>query len=65
MKYWFIIGTGVSVLLIETWYFGWNVSPQSKGEEVCDFIAKVIILVGIVKYFINEIAEAVKQKLKD
>ncbi|HMM20609.1 MAG TPA: hypothetical protein PKA10_07700 [Selenomonadales bacterium] len=30
----------------ETWYFGWNLKPQSPEEMVCDYIARGLMLIG-------------------
>jgi hypothetical protein len=35
----------------ETWYFGWNWTPQSPGEVICDALSLLLTLVGLVKSF--------------
>ncbi len=32
---------------IETWYFGWNLKPQSPAEMMCDYIANVAMVSGM------------------
>jgi hypothetical protein len=34
--------------LLETGYFGWNALPQSPAEVICDGIAALIVVVGLV-----------------
>lgn len=41
---WILVGYVFNIL--ETWYFGWNMKPQSVAEKFCDNVAVGIILVG-------------------
>jgi len=50
-----IFSTGSALLvggfvfnIAETWYFGWNLRPQSIAEMVCDYISTGTLLVGII-----------------
>jgi hypothetical protein len=31
---------------LETWYFGWNIKPQSNGEMICDYISGFLMILG-------------------
>ena len=31
---------------LETWYFGWNLRPQSISEMICDYIGGFLMLLG-------------------
>lgn len=42
---WFI-GLGVVVWFVETWWFGWNLTAQSRAEFVWDMIAVGLIGLG-------------------
>lgn len=30
----------------ETWYFGWNLRPQSVSEMICDYIGGFLMILG-------------------
>lgn len=32
---------------IETWFFGWNLYPKTIAEGICDTIALLLCLIGI------------------
>lgn len=42
----FLVMAGFVFNFLETWYFGWNLRPQSSGEMVCDYIANGSMLIG-------------------
>jgi hypothetical protein len=46
-----IIWIGMIFWLIETWHFGWNITPINNYELTCDFISTIIIIVGLRVYF--------------
>jgi len=37
---------GIVFGFAETWYYGWNFTPQSITELVCDLIASALIISG-------------------
>ena len=43
-RIWFIAGF---FGLVETAYFGWNLTPQSEAELICDGITFVILALGL------------------
>lgn len=48
----FLIGVAIFFLglmfnFAETWYYGWNLKPQSPGEMVCDYIAYAAVMAGL------------------
>lgn len=44
----FLVVIGFVFNFLETWYFGWNLKPQSPAEMVCDYIAAFVMLIGII-----------------
>lgn len=46
-KYVFLILAGFIIKVIETWYFGWNMEPQSVGEAFWDMTTTVMIVWGL------------------
>lgn len=43
----FFLMVGGSIFsIIETWYFGWNLIPQSTAEVICDMICFFSIMLG-------------------
>lgn len=38
---------GILFNFIETWYFGWNLKPSCPAEAVCDYIAGVAMVSGM------------------
>lgn len=47
---WFI-RVGVVVWFVETWYFGWNLTAQSRAEVVWDYIVAALMLIGFLLAF--------------
>ena len=43
-----LIWLGIAFNLVETWYFGWNVTPKSTAELICDAVSVAIVLTGLV-----------------
>lgn len=43
-----LVVTGVILWIGETWYFGWNIQPQSPAEMFLDMVAWGMILIGLV-----------------
>lgn len=41
-----IMGSFLLFNLLETWFFGWHLYPQSIAEVICDFISGIGILYG-------------------
>jgi hypothetical protein len=37
---------GLIISIIETKYFGWNLTPQSTAETICDMICFFFIMLG-------------------
>lgn len=33
--------------LLETWHFGWNVTPSGPNEIICDYISKFGFFIGV------------------
>ncbi len=51
MKYTYLKGyvlmvLGIVLSIIETWYFGWNMTPQSISEQYCDTFCGLLVLIG-------------------
>ena len=46
---WRIFLLGAFFGLIETAYFGWNLTPQSSAEVICDGITAVIVSLALIK----------------
>lgn len=42
-----IFWAGFIFNLLETWYFGWNLKPQSPHEMMCDYLSAGLILAGL------------------
>ncbi len=41
-----LILVGLGFNIAETWYFGWNLRPQSPEEMICDYVSISSILIG-------------------
>lgn len=48
--------------LAETAFFGWNKTPQSSAERVCDYLALIILVIG---WVIQVLASTRRQNKKD
>ncbi len=48
---WLLILAAIIWMIIETWYFGWNLKPLSKEERVCDCIYSFLFIYGILLVF--------------
>lgn len=44
---WIHIFVSVIFNFAETWYFGWNLAPQSPAEMVCDYISILLFFMGL------------------
>lgn len=41
--------------IAETWYFGWNMKPQTGQEALCDAIVVVLFVWGIVGGWLKDV----------
>lgn len=51
--HWFAIGvimffSGLVFNFTETWWFGWNLKPQSTAELICDYISFTVLAIGVI-----------------
>lgn len=44
---------GLSFGIAETWHFGWNWTPQSASEAICDGITSIIMTLSVVVAFLE------------
>ena len=42
-----IFWAGFIFNLLETWYFGWNLKPQSPQEMMCDYLSAGLMVAGL------------------
>jgi hypothetical protein len=45
-----MLAGGILAQYIETWYFGWNIEPQSAIENALDIISETIWIGGLVVF---------------
>jgi vacuolar-type H+-ATPase subunit I/STV1 len=45
---WILLFIGFLFNVLETWYFGWNLKPQSVPEAYCDGLSDLILFLGLV-----------------
>ena len=38
---------GLLLWVAETWYFGWNLTPQSRAEVIMDVLSSAMVLGGL------------------
>jgi len=45
------IGGSLIFNILETWYFGWNMTAQSTAERYCDTISSLGVAIGLFLVF--------------
>jgi len=40
--------TGVTLNILETWYFGWNLKPATLAEGYADLFTSLVIILGLI-----------------
>lgn len=59
----FFIG-GVIFWIMQNIYFGWNATPQSGAERICDFISSISIAYGLLFGIAQDVSIAVLKRSK-
>ena len=45
---WSMLLLGLVANFCETWYFGWNITPESAQELAADIVCAIICVVGVI-----------------
>ena len=53
LKGFLLMVLGIVLCIIETWYFGWNMTPQSMSEQYCDIFCGSLVLSGFLMLFFS------------
>ena len=53
-KGWILVICGLVFGLLQTAYFGWNLRPESKAENVCDMITCFAVWFGLALEVVKE-----------
>lgn len=49
--------------ILETIYFGFNDSPMSRAEEICDVISQLLFNTGVILLLVAFVSKSIKGKL--
>ena len=56
---------GLLFWLVETWAFGWNKSPLSTAEQICDYITIGIVGNVAFRFIVAEVVELINMSKED